>query len=199
MKRLLPIALLVIFAVAVAWILNSGDTTPMDSGPATTTETPAAELEEANLEGGPVRVSTEIEEVAFDPRASKIGAGRFGLHGTVVDEQGAPLGGLWVAAYSIAFPLFDFEFSPAEIFEKPLDLKLEPLAATWANEDGTFQLEGLPGRGIFLVARGKHHLTRGRQAVEVSDQRRRRVAPHRAGCRFEWPCDRRNGRASCQR
>ena len=169
MKRLLPVALLIVFAAAVLWILNSGEPAQIDSGPPAATETPSTELEEVELEGGPLRISTDVEEVAFDPRATKIGAGRFGLHGTVVDEQGAPIGGLWVSAYSIAFPLFDFEFSPAEIFEQPLNLKLEPLAATWAEEDGSFQLEGLPGRGIFLVARGKHHLTRGRQAVQADE------------------------------
>jgi len=169
MKRHLPIALIAVLAAVAIWILNSGDTEPTEIDPPTTTGSPTVELEEADLQAGPERISTEVEEVVFDPRGVKVGAGRFGLHGTVVDEQGTPLGGLWVAAYSIAFPLFDFEFSPEEIFENPLDLKLEPLAATWANEDGTFQLEGLPGRGTFLVARGKHHLTRGRQAVKAEE------------------------------
>jgi hypothetical protein len=169
MKRLLPVVLLAIFVAAAIWIFNSGKPEPAASDTPTIAESATAELEEAVLQGGPQRISTAIEEVAFDPRATKIGAGRFGLHGTVVDEQGTPLGGLWVSAYSIAFPLFDFEFSPQEIFEHPLDLKLEPLAATFANEDGTFQLEGLPGRGIFLVARGDHHLTRGRQAVKAEE------------------------------
>jgi protocatechuate 3,4-dioxygenase beta subunit len=168
MKRFLPVALLLVFAIAVVWILNSGD--KQDPQTETTRTTPeVAELEEATLEGGMERTNTVVEEEVFDPRGLKVGAGKYGLHGTVVDEQGSPLGGLWVAAYSVSLPLLDFEFSPEEIFERPLDLNLEPLASTMANEDGTFQLEGVPGRSLFLVARGKHHLTRGRQAVHAEE------------------------------
>ncbi|MCP4093037.1 MAG: carboxypeptidase regulatory-like domain-containing protein [Planctomycetes bacterium] len=168
MKRFLPIVLIALFVIAVVWILNSGDKNEVQ--PDTPNTTPAvAEMEEATLEGGMERTNTVIEEEVFDPRGLKVGAGKYGLHGTVVDEQGTPLGGLWVAAYSVSLPLMDFEFSPEEIFERPLDLNLEPLASTMANEDGTFQLEGVPGRSLFLVARGKHHLTRGRQAVQAEE------------------------------
>ncbi|MDP7062805.1 MAG: carboxypeptidase-like regulatory domain-containing protein [Planctomycetota bacterium] len=169
MKRFLPIALIAVFAVAVFWILNSGDKTEIPITPTENTAPTVSQPEEPTLEGGMERTNTVVEEEAFDPRGLKVGAGKYGLHGTVVDEQGAPLGGLWVAAYSVSLPLMDFEFSPEEIFERPLDLNLEPLASTMANEDGTFQLEGVPGRSLFLVARGKHHLTRGRQAVQSED------------------------------
>jgi len=168
MKRLLPLVLLAALIGVVLFILLQGDKSQQQDGPVTTAEVdqgPAAATFEG---GGPTRdLPPEVE--AFDPRGSKIGLGRFGLHGTVVDEHGSPLGGVWVAAYSAAYPFLDFEVDLKEIVEHPLAFELDPVAATMADESGHFQLEGLPGRGTYLVARGALHLTRGRQEVSPEE------------------------------
>jgi len=109
------------------------------------------------------RVS-EAEE-AFSNRSLKAGGGAHSMDGKVVDEQGKPVPGAWVAAYSVPFPLIDFELNFAEILENPLDFDLEPLAATFANEKGEFDLEGLYGRTLYLTARTKQRLTPRRQRV----------------------------------
>ncbi|HEX9792965.1 MAG TPA: carboxypeptidase regulatory-like domain-containing protein [Planctomycetota bacterium] len=101
----------------------------------------------------------------FTNRPIKVGAGRFGLHGIVVDENGDSVPGAWVAAYSSPFPLLDFEFQIAEIFEKPLDFSLEPLASVFADDEGLFQLQGVPGRTTYLTARTVGRLTPRRQRV----------------------------------
>ncbi|MCH2111326.1 MAG: carboxypeptidase-like regulatory domain-containing protein, partial [Planctomycetes bacterium] len=107
---------------------------------------------------------TEAEE-AFSNRSLKVGGGAHSMDGKVVDEQGKPVPGAWVAAYSVPFPLIDFELNFAEILENPLDFDLEPLAATFANEKGEFDLEGLYGRTLYLTARTKQRLTPRRQRV----------------------------------
>ena len=79
MKRFLPVALLLVFAIAVVWILNSGD---KKEPQVDTTKTTVAveEMEEATLEGGMERTNTVVEEEeAFDPRGLKVGGGKYGL------------------------------------------------------------------------------------------------------------------------
>lgn len=167
MKRLLPLLALVALALIVVWILQD------DGAPTETPDTPedlpqVEQVEAASLESGPERLK-EVAPEPFNPRIEKTGNGNFGLTGTVVDEKGMPLADMWVGAYSAPYPFFDFEMEIAEIIEKPLELSLEPIAATRSDAEGKFQLEGLYGRGNYLVARGHHHLTRGRQEVRPSE------------------------------
>lgn len=167
MKRLLPFAALLVLAALVFWILQGGGASPEDQ-PLQTDRPEVEQLAAGSLDAGPERILEEVEE-PFDPRAEKIGTGNFGLVGTVVDEKGVPLPDMWIGAYSSPYPLFDFEVNLEEILERPLELSLEPLAAVRSDAEGHFQLEGLAGRGTYLVARGHHHLTRGRQEVRPTD------------------------------
>ena len=168
MKRFLPpLVALVAIALLIFWIFQDGPTTEE-----TLDEATVAEAEEvvsaATLDRGPERLLEEEPE-PFDPRVEKAGNGNFGLVGTVVDEKGVPMPDMWVAAYGGPYPFFDFEVDVAELIENPLELSLEPIASTRSDADGKFQLEGLYGRGQYLVARGSHHLTRGRQEIRPSD------------------------------
>ena len=127
----------------------------------------------AALDGAEVdRVSEGTASVSLTGRPVKVGAGRFGLYGRVVDEAERPVPNAWVAAYSTPFPLVDFEFDIEEIFRKPLDLSLEPLASAFADAEGNFQLQGVPGRSVYLVARTYRRLTPGRQRVLPEDLER---------------------------
>lgn len=165
MKRALPLVLLVALVGVVLFILFGGDPPTDLRGPVTTVEADDGPAAATFDDEGPTRDLPTLDEEAFDPRGLKTGIGRFGLHGTVVDEFGAPLADMWVAAYSAPYPFMDFEVDLAEIVEQPLAFELEPLAATRSDADGRFLLEGMPGRGTYLVARGQLHLTRGRQEV----------------------------------
>jgi len=167
MKRFLPLIALVVVALLVFWIFQDNST------PEEVLDAPAvAEAEEtlaaATLDRSPERL-VEEEAEPFEPRVEKVGDGNFGLVGTVVDEKGVPMADMWVAAFGGPYPFFDFELDVAELIENPLELSLEPIASTRSDADGKFQLEGLYGRGQYLVARGHHHLTRGRQEIRPSD------------------------------
>lgn len=167
MKRLLPLVALVALALLVVWILQD-DSTPTEIDETQESRPEVEQIEAASLEAGPERIK-EAEPEPFDPRIEKTGNGDFGLMGTVVDEKGMPLADMWVGAYSAPYPFFDFEMEISEIIEQPLQLSLEPIAATRSNAEGRFELEGLYGRGNYLVARGQHHLTRGRQEIRPSE------------------------------
>ncbi|MGB0953878.1 MAG: carboxypeptidase regulatory-like domain-containing protein [Planctomycetota bacterium] len=167
MKRLLPLLALVALAILVFWVLQD-DGTPTETTEDPAQETQVEELAAATLDGTPERL-VEAAPEPFDPRIVKTGNGNFGLTGTVVDEKGMPLADMWVGAYSAPYPFFDFEMEIAEIIDKPLELSLDPIASTRSDAEGKFQLEGLYGRGNYLVARGQHHLTRGRQEVRPSE------------------------------
>ena len=164
-KALLPLLLLAVAAL-LWWILQMGPGEQAEPESVTAPEEIAG-LEEAEL--GDVDVPLDRVQPAaapaFDNRMVKTGIGRHGLGGLVVDEAGEPVPGAWVAAYSAPFPLLDFEADFSEIFEKPLDFSLEPLASTFANQDGEFTLEGVPGRTLFVTARTRQRLTPRRQRV----------------------------------
>jgi protocatechuate 3,4-dioxygenase beta subunit len=169
MKRALPLVLLLALVGVVLFILSQDGSEKKDTDPITIAQGDDGPEAATFDQEGPTRVGPVEEEEPYDHRMTKVGLGRFGLYGTVVDERGAPLPNMWVGAYSAAYPFFDFEVDLQEIVDHPLSFELEPIAATMADENGKFQLEGLPGRGTFLVARGSLHLTRGRQEVSPSD------------------------------
>jgi len=169
MRKILAL-LLVLVAVAVGFVLLSkppaDDAGPLPEDPETAVEAP----EKAVYDGPPVVADREkpVDE-AFDPRGLKVGSGNYGLFGTVVDERGEPVPDAWIAAYSMPFPLMDFEFQLEEILDAPLELSLEPVASARADGDGRFSLEGLFGRTTYLVARADKRLTRGRQFVRPQE------------------------------
>lgn len=165
-----PLLLLALIVLAALGYLLFSDTAP----PAPRTDdAPESAASSAPVEPGRLAREAATDEAPapedFDPRGMKVGVGRYGLHGTVVDEHGQPVPGAWVAAYSGPYPLFDFEVSLEEILEHPLDFDLEPLAATLADEEGRFDLSGVPGRSLYLVARSSMRLTRGRQPVKPEE------------------------------
>ncbi|MDA0667024.1 MAG: carboxypeptidase regulatory-like domain-containing protein [Planctomycetota bacterium] len=167
MKRLLPLVALVAIALLIFWIFQDGSPNKEALDDPTVAESEEV-VAAATLDRGPERL-VEAEAEPFNPRVEKVGDGNFGLVGTVVDEKGVPMADMWVAAYGGPYPFFDFEVDVAELIENPLELSLEPIASTRSDADGKFQLEGLYGRGQYLVARGNHHLTRGRQEIRPSD------------------------------
>ena len=163
--------LLVLVAIAVGFVIfsnpftSSGDGVPEDAGVV------VEDGPQAGTYDAPTVVAQRNSEVEkpFDPRGLKVGGGDYGLWGTVVDERGEPVPDAWVAAYSMPFPLMDFEIQPEEILEAPLELSLDPVASTRADSDGRFSLEGLYGRTTYLVARAEKRLTRGRQLVQPEE------------------------------
>lgn len=167
MKRFLPFVALAAIALLIAWIVLQDETQNEELLDNPTVAEAQEVVAAASLDRGPERlVAAEAEP--FNPRVEKVGNGNHGLVGTVVDEKGVPIADMWVAAYGGPYPFFDFEVDVAELIENPLELSLEPIASTRSDADGKFQLEGLYGRGQYLVARGNHHLTRGRQEIRPS-------------------------------
>jgi protocatechuate 3,4-dioxygenase beta subunit len=169
LRRILPIAVLLAVLAGLLYLF-------LPSKPATATPDldPAAAAEEDQVQPGTLARSDSAaaaaaEEERFPSRGLKVGLGNYGLHGTVVDERGQPVPNAWVAAFSSPYPLFDFETSIAEILEKPLAFELEPIASCLADEKGHFALEGVPGRGTYLIARASKRLTRGRQMVKPEE------------------------------
>ncbi len=166
MRRLLPLFALLLLAALAFWVFQQPNANPTHKN--LNTPDSALQVQAAALDFNPNRQETSQPEV-YEPRVEKAGAGSHQLQGTVVDEKGNPLPDMWVAAFPSPYPLFDFETSFAEILEKPLQLKLEPIASVRSDEDGHFSLQGLFGRSTYLVARGHYHLTRGRQEVRPTD------------------------------
>lgn len=166
MKRLLPL-LIIAFIGLIALILSDGPS----QGPNENNLDPSIErpvLEAAGpLSNNEERIAIE-EEAWTDPRGIKTGVGNYPLSGIVVDENQEPLSDMWVAAYSSPYPFIDYELDLSEALINPLNLTLEPLASTRTNESGEFSLEGLPGQVIYVVARGKKYLTKGRQEVRTA-------------------------------
>lgn len=165
MRRPLPILALLLVLAGLLWVVlqPAEAPEPADLGdrPTTNVETATA----AAAEAGRTALREAPEAAPFDNRQVKVGAGRHGLYGTVVDEAGKPVPEAWVAAYSVPFPLLDFEFDFQEIFDKPLEFSLEPLAATFADAEGRFELAGLQGRTLYLTGRTHQRLTPRRQRV----------------------------------
>ncbi|MDP6963541.1 MAG: hypothetical protein QGF46_05180, partial [Planctomycetota bacterium] len=167
MKRILPLLVIAAALIGGAIFLFSG--TPQ------TTDVPdevaVSERNQVEAAGQLNNVTTravDIDDEWLDYRAEKIGAGDYGLNGIVVDENDKPLADIWVAAYSTPYPFFDYELNMSEALANPLSLDLEPLASVMSNEKGEFNLQGIPGRVIYVVARGHKYLTSGRQEVRTS-------------------------------
>lgn len=167
MRKFLPFVLLLLGAALIFLM--------MDGGPAGKSD-PVEETQESveiDLDPAPVNVVSEERSSAipleepYNNRQVKVGAGKYGLFGKVIDEDGQAVANAWVAAYSVPFPLIDFEFNFAEILEKPLNFELEPLASVFTDDKGEFQLQGVPGRNLYLTARSLHRLTPRRQRVVV--------------------------------
>ncbi len=171
MRRFLPLLLVALLALIMWAILHDGDNKePLD------TDWVDPELSQVERPGAaPTDVETgrtadtPDQPTAYTNRPVKKGLGRHGLHGIVVDENGDPVPEAWVGAYSSPFPIADFIENPAEIIEKPLQLSLDPLASTFTDKDGRFQLGGVPGRSVYLTARKKMRLSQGRQRVSAAD------------------------------
>ena len=169
LRRLLPIA--VLLAVLAGLVFLFLPSKPADA-PTNDEPTAAAGVEQIQpgaLERSDSAAATAAAAEHFPSRGLKVGLGNYGLHGKVVDERGQAVPNAWVAAYSSPYPLFDFETNLAEILEKPLAFELEPVASCLADESGDFALEGVPGRGTYLVARASKRLTRGRQMVKPEE------------------------------
>jgi hypothetical protein len=166
MRRFLPPVLVILLGLLGWYVLRDSDPVAILDGPLTESTEPTAELDASAETTGSNRIGTALAEVeGFTNRPLKQGRGRHGLHGMVVDESGSPVGNVWVAAYSSPFPIADFIDDPAEILEKPLEFSLEPLASTYTDKDGLFDLAGVPGRTIYLTARSRMRLSVGRQHV----------------------------------
>jgi hypothetical protein len=171
MRRLLPL-----FAVAliglVAWLVffNPGSDEPIsieDDGdrPNIEINQPTAADAGPALRSGPA----VAEKAEFTNRPLKVGNGRHGLGGQVIDENGNGVPDAWVGAYSSPFAIADFIDNPEELLERPLEFSLDPVAAVRTDKDGFFDLAGLPGRSLYLTARAPMRLSNGRQRVNPSD------------------------------
>jgi len=169
LRRVLPIAVLLAVLAGLLYLFLADDPAQQaETGGGAAVDGPE-DVAPGALERSASSGAAAAEAERFDARGLKVGLGNFGLRGTVVDERGAPVPNAWVAAFSSPYPLFDFETSIAEILEKPLAFELEPLASCLADASGRFALEGVPGRGTYLVARASKRLTRGRQMVKPEE------------------------------
>ena len=164
-KTLIP--LLVLLAIAVAWVAFQPTESTNNLDELTLGEL-SVNNDVAEAEASPTTRAAGLELPNFDNRQIKSGKGSHAMSGIVVDENNNPVPGCWVAAYSVPFPLLDFEFDFAELLENPLEFNLEPLAAVFADEQGHFDLSGLHGRTLYLTARTKQRLTPRRQRVLTS-------------------------------
>ncbi|MFT7517523.1 MAG: protocatechuate 3,4-dioxygenase beta subunit [Myxococcota bacterium] len=167
MKRTLPLLAIIAAIIGVAIFIFS-DTSPKQVVSDGLPISERQRLQAAEQLSSTTQRVIEVDDEWLDYRAEKVGAGNYGLNGLVVDENDQPLADMWVAAYSAPYPFFDFEFNISEALENPLSLDLEPLASTMSNADGEFDLQGVPGRVMYVVARGHKHLTSGRQEVRTS-------------------------------
>lgn len=167
MRRLLPLLGLALLAL-VGWMVfaNPGSDEPLidDLGsniPSVETPQPTvADVDTTRRTG-----SGLVEEAAFTNRPLKEGNGRHALGGRVVDEEGEGVPNAWVGAYSSPFAVADFVDNPEELLEQPLALSLDPVASVRADEEGYFDLAGLPGRVLYVTARAPMRLSVGRQRI----------------------------------
>ncbi len=166
MRKFLTTSFLLVLVAGLAWLVFQ------QPDPAAPTTTPTVEAPTGGTAAAAAADPGQRQDLrettaapAFDNRQLKVGSGPHGLHGVVVDESGEPVPNAWVAAYSVPFPLLDFEFEISEIFDKPLDFSLEPLASAFADEQGRFELAGLLGRTLYLTGRTEQRLTPRRQRV----------------------------------
>ena len=170
MRRLLPL-LAVALVGLIAWLVffNPGSDEPILVDDA---DRPNIEINQPTAaDAGPaVRSGPAVaEEAEFTNRPIKVGNGRHGLGGQVIDEDGKGVPNAWVGAYSSPFAIADFIDNPEELLEKPLQFSLDPVAAVRTDKDGFFDLAGLPGRSLYLTARAPMRLSNGRQRVNPSD------------------------------
>ena len=170
MRRLLPLLALALVGL-VAWMLFAPDNNQEPLLDDTTTEINVEGPQPTAADVGPAKRvgSGNEEEAAFTNRPIKVGNGRHELGGRVVDESGEGVPNAWIAAYSSPFAIADFVDAPEELLEKPLEFSLEPLASVRADEEGYFDLNGLPGRVMYLTARAPMRLSSGRQRVSPSE------------------------------
>ena len=163
--RKLALPFLIALVALLAWILTRETETDLNPAPDLPVQL-APDLSGAGVQiEAPTIVRSKTNTEVFNNRKEKVGPGNHQLGGQVVDENEDPVPGAWVAAYSVPFPLFDFEKEITEIFDKPLDLNLEPIASVFANEEGYFALEGLHGRKLYITARTHQRLSPRRQLV----------------------------------
>ena len=167
MKRILPLLVIAAALIGGAIFLFSGTPQPVDV-PDEMVVSERTQIEAAGQLNNVTTRAVDIDDEWLDYRAEKIGAGDYGLNGLVVDEDDKPLADIWVAAYSTPYPFFDYELNMSEALSSPMSLDLEPLASVMSNEKGEFNLQGVPGRVIYVVARGHKYLTSGRQEVRTS-------------------------------
>ena len=167
MKRILPLLVIAAALIGGAIFLFSGTPQTADV-PDEVAVSERTQIEAAGQLNNVTTRAVDIDDEWLDYRAEKIGAGDYGLNGLVVDEDDKPLADIWVAAYSTPYPFFDYELNMSEALSSPMSLDLEPLASVMSNEKGEFNLQGVPGRVIYVVARGHKYLTSGRQEVRTS-------------------------------
>ncbi len=167
MKRILPLLVIAAALIGGAIFLFSGPPQTFDV-PNEVAVSERTQIEAAGQLNNVTTRAVDIDDEWLDYRAEKIGAGDYGLNGLVVDEDDKPLADIWIAAYSTPYPFFDYELNMSEALSSPMSLDLEPLASVMSNEKGEFNLQGVPGRVIYVVARGHKYLTSGRQEVRTS-------------------------------
>ena len=170
MRRLLPLLAIALMGL-VGWMLLAPDEPTEPLLPIDVSEINVSGPQPETIDIGPTgRTGPAIaEETAFTNRPIKVGNGRHKLGGRVVDEAGDGVSNAWVGAYSSPFAIADFVDDPEELLERPLEFSLEPLASVRADEDGNFDLAGLPGRTLYLTARAPMKLSNGRQRVSAQD------------------------------
>ncbi len=170
MRRALPLLLVALLALVGFLIFGPGDKQVLDNDPSGVPVSAGnGEVASADSGSGGRTAEATPEAKPFTNRPVKVGFGRYGLHGTVVDEAGKAVPGAWVAAYTSPFPIVDFEQSFEEILENPLSFSLEPLSSAFADDQGQFQLAGVPGRALYLTARTFQRLSNGRQRVSPGE------------------------------
>ena len=170
MRRLLPFLAIALVGL-VGWMLFSPDEPTEPLLDDVSTEINVEGPQPTAVDAGPTgRTGPAVaEEAAFTNRPIKVGNGRHKLGGRVVDEAGDGVPNAWIGAYSSPFAIADFIDDPEELLERPLEFSLDPLASVRADEEGYFDLAGLPGRALYLTARAPMQLSNGRQRVSPQD------------------------------
>ncbi|MDP6942014.1 MAG: carboxypeptidase-like regulatory domain-containing protein [Planctomycetota bacterium] len=163
--RKLALPFLVALVALLAWILTRETESVQTPGPELIPPTASAPNSAQVEIEAPSTTRSKSTGKVFNNRIEKDGAGSHMLGGQVIDENSDPVPGAWVAAYSVPFPLMDFEKEIDEFFDKPLKLDLEPIASTFADDRGQFDLLGLHGRKVYVTARSFQRLSPRRQMI----------------------------------